>query len=88
MNPARQTQKKYAERGKCEACGKKARASGSLCRACLKAHNARTAGLKARLIGQGKCAWCAEPNASGYRTCDDCRARYNAGRRRRVTEAE
>jgi hypothetical protein len=80
-SPARKTQIKHARGGKCEACGRKAAASRSLCGPCLKKHNARTAELKRRLLGQGRCAWCGAANRSGCRVCDDCRARYNARRR-------
>lgn len=79
--PSRKTQRTHATRGKCERCGKKPPASQTLCRACLKTHNNKTAITKAAHIAGGRCAWCAQPNASGCRTCDDCRQRYNARRR-------
>jgi hypothetical protein len=80
MTPSRKTQFKHSLAGKCEQCGKRKKASLSLCSFHLKQHNLRTAALKARLLKEGKCAWCGKKNQSGYRTCDGCRARYNARR--------
>jgi hypothetical protein len=77
------TQLNHRAEGKCERCGKKKPASATLCGACLDAHNRITADLKARNIEARLCAWCGGPNGSEFRTCDDCRAVYNA--RRRVT---